>query len=309
MLKKLKNTLKSINSIHESSNEKNLRNKLVELEEKFGLFPPGHYYSPLPDFDFFRNEKESKIKIYSELISIDINKNEQLKLFNEFIGYYKELPFSENKSKYFYYFYENPSFSYSDAIFLYSMIRKTRPKRIIEVGSGYSSCVMADTNRLFFKNSIDLTFIEPYPELLETLMPINKPFSHLISSPIQEVPISIFEKLSNNDILFIDSSHVSKVNSDVNHLFFEVLPRLKKGVYIHFHDIFFPFEYQDSWISEGRAWNENYILRAFLSFNNSFKIVFFNNYLIRFFESMFSEHMPLCLRNGGGSIWLVKTKN
>jgi hypothetical protein len=83
---------------------------------------------------------------------------------------------------------------------------------------------------------------------------------------------SIISNLNENDILFIDSTHVSKFNSDVNCIIHNILPALSKGVYIHFHDVMYPFEYPKNWLIEGRAWNEQYILRAFLEFNTNFKL-------------------------------------
>jgi hypothetical protein len=123
---------------------------------------------------------------------------------------------------------------------------------------------------------------------------------------VQEVGLEKFKALRENDILFIDSSHVSKINSDVNYIFFTILPQLHPGVYIHFHDIFYPFEYPKEWIYEGRAWNEIYLLRAFLQHNAVFKIVFFNTFLEYFHAKRFQEDMPLCLKNPGGSVWLKK---
>ena len=108
-------------------------------------------------------------------------------------------------------------------------------------------------------------------------------------------------------ILFVDSTHVAKVGSDVNHLFSEVLPILKPGVLVHIHDIFYPFEYPKSWIYEGRNWSEVYLLRAFLQFNECFKIVLFNTFLEHFHRDFFLRNMPLCLKNEGGSIWLKRT--
>jgi hypothetical protein len=187
------------------------------------------------------------------------------------------------------------------------MIRHARPKQIIEVGSGYSSCLMLDTNELFFEKAIKTTFIEPYPELLYTLIQENdKKSIKVFPNRLQDVAIEEFSCLNKNDILFIDSTHVSKVNSDVNYIFFEILPALKSGVFIHFHDIFYPFEYPKSWVLEGRAWNEDYMLRAFLEYNNAFKVVFFNTFLEYFHEDFFREHMPLCLKNRGGSLWIQK---
>jgi hypothetical protein len=96
------------------------------------------------------------------------------------------------------------------------------------------------------------------------------------------------------------------VGSDVNFLFFNVLPILQDGVLIHFHDIFYPFEYPQDWIFEGRAWNEAYLLRAFLQYNSSFHIVFMNTFMEYFHEPIFQQEMPLCLKNTGGSIWIRK---
>ena len=191
---------------------------------------------------------------------------------------------------------------------LHCMIRYLRPKRIIEVGSGFSSCVTLDTNQLFFGNSISTTFIEPYPSLLLSLLKeTDKNSAKIISRRVQDVDMAEFEALAANDILFIDSTHVSKVSSDVNCIFFDILPRLATGVHIHFHDIFYPFEYPKEWLLEGRAWNEAYMLRAFLQYNKSFEVVLMNTYMEHFHESFFKENMPLCLNNRGGSIWIRKT--
>jgi hypothetical protein len=187
------------------------------------------------------------------------------------------------------------------------MIRYAQPKKIIEVGSGYSSCATLDVNELFFDRSIECTFIDPYPEQLFSLIKEDdRKKITVIQKRLQDVGVDIFTSLSANDILFVDSSHVSKINSDVNYIFFELLPLLQSGVYIHFHDIFYPFEYPKDVVRRGFAWNEDYILHAFLQYNTSFKILFFNTFLEHFFKQQFAESMPLCLKNPGGSIWLRK---
>jgi len=156
-------------------------------------------------------------------------------------------------------------------------------------------------------NSIKCTFIEPYPDLLESLIrKEDKERIEIIPNCLQDVEIEKFKTLEKGDILFIDSTHVSKVNSDVNYLFFNILPELESGVFIHFHDIFYPFEYPSDWIYKGISWNEDYLLRAFLQYNSSFEIVLFNTFLEIFHRDKFQEHMPLCLKNTGGSIWIRK---
>ena len=177
------------------------------------------------------------------------------------------------------------------------------------MGSGYSSCVTLDVNEIYFSNQIDCTFIEPYPELLYSLVKEqDKERITILPNKLQDIDVSLFQTLEENDILFIDSSHVSKINSEVNYLFFEILPRLRKGVYIHIHDIFYPFEYPMKWIYEGRFWNEDYMLRNFLAFNDSFEIVQFNAFLKRFHTPLINKLMPLFLENSGSSIWLKKIK-
>lgn len=89
-----------------------------------------------------------------------------------------------------------------------------------------------------------------------------------------------FQKLKENDILFIDSSHVLKTGSDVQYEYLEILPRLNKGVLVHFHDIFLPAEYPQKWILEDhKFWNEQYLLQAFLAFNDSFEILWAGSYM------------------------------
>lgn len=283
-----------------------LQQELSDLQRRL-FVPPGHFYSPIPSLDEVRERAEKIFRIPKSLPGIDLNEEEQWKFFAAIQKYYKEMPFKSHKSENLRYFFENDSYSYSDAICLYSMIRQARPKRVIEVGSGYSSCVTLDTNELFFDQAISCLFIEPYPALLLSLLKDgDRERIEVLPAKLQEVELQRFLSLEENDILFIDSTHVSKVNSDVNYIFFEILPALKSGVYIHFHDVFYPFEYPRPWIEEGRAWNEDYILRAFLQYNDAFRIVFFNTFLEHFYKEEFAQKAPLCLKNPGGSIWLRK---
>lgn len=285
-----------------------LHSELPGLKKNNAFVPPGHFYSPIPALHEIQKDE---LKIFGisqpSILGINLQETEQLKLLNEFIPYYKEMPFQSEKLEGLRYYFENPAYSYSDAILLHCMIRYLKPKKLIEVGSGYSSCMTLDTNEQYFGGSITTTFIEPYPELFMSLIKeADKEKISIIPSRLQDVDLSVFEQLKANDILFIDSTHVSKINSDVNYIFFEILPRLSSGVYIHFHDIFFPFEYPKAWVYEGRAWNEAYLLRSFLQYNNAFSVVLMNTFMEHFHESFFQKNMPLCLRNPGGSIWIRK---
>ncbi|MBR8827674.1 MAG: class I SAM-dependent methyltransferase [Gomphosphaeria aponina SAG 52.96 = DSM 107014] len=283
--------------------------KLVDLKRLVTLHvPPGHFYSPIPNIEELKvKEKEIFDTKDRELAGIDLNEVEQLEILAAFKKYYDEQPFPQKKTEGMKYYFENSYYSYADGMSLYSMMRYLKPKRIIEVGSGYSSSVTLDTNQLFFDNKIELTFIEPYPERLLSLVQKGDEQINfkLFKQEVQNVELKLFKELEQNDILLIDSSHVSKTNSDVNYLLFKVMPVLQSGVIIHFHDIHYPFEYPKHWIYQGWAWNEAYILRAFLQYNKDFKIVFFYSFLKEFYEAQFKE-MPLYLKNPGGNIWLRK---
>jgi hypothetical protein len=128
----------------------------------------------------------------------------------------------------------------------------------------------------------------------------------LIEKRVQEVPLATFAALGENDVLFIDSSHVSKIGSDVNRLYFDVLPALAPGVLIHIHDVAGNLEYPPEWFEEGRAWNEQYLLRAFLMNNTAYRIELFTAWLFNTRHEWFRTHLPLCARGGGGQIWLRK---
>lgn len=267
------------------------------------LFPPGHFYSPIPSIVEVERQADRLFGAPPRTLpGIELHEAKQLELLERLQAFYDEQPFSEEKGERRYCF-ENPAYSYSDALFLYGMIRHAKPQRIIEVGSGYSSSVMLDTNELFFDGKIQCTCVEPYPQLLRSLIrPSDR--IELLESALQDVAIDRFAALESGDILFIDSTHVAKIGSDVHFIFTEILPALARGVYVHFHDVFYPFEYPKTWVYEGRAWNEAYILRAFLTFNEAFEITLFNTFLEHFHREYFTQHMPLCLKNEGGSIWL-----
>jgi predicted O-methyltransferase YrrM len=284
--------------------------ELQTYRQAFKFVPPGHFYSPVPSQD---DVNRDAVRLFGTpgptIPGIELNEAKQLALLEEIKGYYRDLSFPVHKSLGRRYFYENPMYGYSDAIFLYGMIRHAHPKRIIEVGSGHSSCAILDTIDFHLDRQVECTFIEPYPDrLLSLLAPEDLGRVTILKKRVQDVGLEPFLALDRNDILFIDSSHAMKIGSDVNYLLGEILPRLRLGVYVHFHDIFYPFEYPEEWLSEGRAWNEAYALRAFLAFNETFEIVLFNTYLERFQRGIFERDMPLCLVNEGGSIWLRRVR-
>jgi len=269
--------------------------------------PAGHFYSPHADLEEIRRHESRIFSRHKPVLDIDLRESDQLNTLHAIASLQPRINFPGTKSPGFRYYFDNPAYSYSDALVLHAMLRLVRPRRLIEVGCGHSSAMALDTNELCLGHSVQMTFVEPYPQLLHDLMkPEDKERVTLVPSRLQDLDPNFFGQLEANDILFIDSTHVSKVDSDVNYIFFELLPRLKSGVYIHFHDVFYPFEYVKEWIYEGRAWQELYILRAFLQDNPRYHIVYFQDFLFTKHRRYFEEHLPLFLKNSGGNIWLRK---
>ena len=205
------------------------------------------------------------------------------------------------------YYYENKFFSYGDGIILNMFLRKTQPKRIVEVGCGFSSAMMLDTCDMFSElGDVDFTFIEPEPER-RLLKLVKEKEINLIKSNLQDLePDLIYNSLEAGDLLFIDSSHVVKLNSDVMFIFDRILPNLKKGVYVHFHDVVYPFVYPDCWVREGRFWNEAFFLKQFLAYNDSWKIVLWPVMLHQ--KNLIQDIFPILNKDVGGSLYLQKIR-
>ena len=270
--------------------------------------PPGDFYSPIPDrAEVARHRATLFDRGVISVPGIEVRAADQLALLETFGRYHDDMPFKDEPTAGLRYYFDNPFFSYGDAVILYSMLRRRRPQRVVEVGSGFSSAVMLDTNDRFCQKQMRMTFIDPYPERLLALLADEDIRQHeVIPDCVQGVSFETFAELGANDLLFVDSSHVAKAGSDVVYLVTSVLPRLRKGAVVHFHDVFWPFEYPEEWIVGGRAWNEAYLLKAFLQFNAAFKIVFFNSYVATHHAAVAERHLPLFMRNPGGGLWIEK---
>jgi predicted O-methyltransferase YrrM len=288
-----------------------LRAQLAGLIAAGGAHPLGHFYSPLPGSEEIARRLAliQASPIPRDLPGIDLRVERQLenlKAIGEAIAHAPPFPEFENEA--FRYYYRNTQYGFNDAIILHGMLRVVRPRRVIEIGSGFSSAVMLDTNDRYLSGQLRCTFIEPYPDRLENLLRSgDEERCNVIKSKVQDVDPGLFATLEPDDVLFIDSSHVVKFGSDLEYIFREVLPSLSTGVYIHFHDIFYPFEYPEPWITEGHFWNECYMIRALLSHSSAYHIELFSDYIARFYSAELAAVSPLCLNNTGGNLWLSKT--
>lgn len=274
-------------------------------------FPLGHFYSSVPsDQDvaraIARRTTALALSPQLELTGVDVREKHQLALMQHLAPYYKEIDFPRTRMPSHYYYYANQSFSFSDAIVYACMIRHLRPKRIVEIGAGFSTAAAVDTIRRL-DYDCNITALDPYPRpMVQQLAHDNQ--IELINQAVQDVPNSLFHVLQPNDILFVDSTHVMKAGSDVHHIFFEVLPLLSVGVYIHFHDMFWPWEYPVAWLQARNNWNELYVMKTFLQYNQCFDIELFLHFLWRRHPSAMKCWMPAGAENHGGGLWLKRVR-
>jgi hypothetical protein len=256
--------------------------RFFEFFQRYGInITRNAYNSPIPYTKPLKSDKNFW-RIKSELPGINIDLKKQLYFLEKIFSLYKEeynFPINKTEIPYEYYL-NNPHFGLQPAAILHCMIRHFRPKTIIEVGSGHSTYIAARASMMNQKDGYmsKLLSIEPYPD--NCLMMGFPGLSGLTKKRVEEIPLDFFSQLDNNDILFIDSSHTIRIGGDVNYLYLEVLPRLKKGVIVHFHDIFLPFNYPKKWIVKKQFfWNEQYLLQSFLCFNNTYETIFSNYYM------------------------------
>ncbi|MHC4220000.1 MAG: class I SAM-dependent methyltransferase [Planctomycetota bacterium] len=278
------------------------------IPEQRTAFPPGHFYSPIPLIARIKADEQRVFAVPKDGIpGVDLNVAGQRRLLEALSRFHDEMPFTDEKTEGLRYFFRNAFYSYGDATVLYAMLRHLRPARLIEIGSGHSSCLMLDINERCFDGRMQYTIVEPYPEQLASMISETEMQKvDIVCQRLQNMDSGIFEELGPNDVLFVDSTHVSKIDSDVNHLFFRILPCLRPGVVVHVHDINYPFEYLREWIWEGRCWNEAYLVRAFLQYNDTFEILYFNSYMYQMHREAVAAALPTCLRDPGGSLWLRK---
>lgn len=241
-----------------------------------GIFPiTNHYYEP--QFNF----SQLKRSLYKNrsFPGIDFNLKKQLKNLS-LLTYKNELIELnlEKKSPNYNFNIKNNFFENGDAEIYYQLIRHLKPKNILEIGSGHSTLIALEAikkNKSVNKIETKIICVEPYE---------NKWLDHLnikiLRKKIENLDESYYLALEKNDILFIDSSHIIRPQGDVLKIFFEIVPKLKKGTIVHVHDIFTPKDYPEKWlIEQNKFWNEQYIVEALMMNKNKYEIYLMLNYL------------------------------
>lgn len=257
--------------------------------------PAGHFYSPIPSDSDVERALRSAAAPHGD---IDLREADQLQLAETLAKYTDDTCRGPRYDR------SNGQFGYADGSVYAAMLQHLKPGRVLEIGSGHSSAVALDTCEAAGVDT-KFTFVDPYPErLLSVLGDADQGRVTVHRKPVQDLADTEFDTLESGDILFIDSTHVAKAGSDVNHLYFHALPRLKPGVWVHIHDMPWPFEYSADWLHQGRAWNEAYLVRAFLSFNTAYRIELWGNYLETNHPGAFAPFADHASDRHAGSLWL-----
>ncbi len=273
---------------------------------------PVHFYEPIPDT---RTLPQSLWEHPSEMVGVRFEDQAYLDLLRTFHEdfHHEYTSFRLEPSSNPHEFYLNNGFlSAGDAEILYCMVRHFQPRRILEIGSGYSTLLMIQalkTNLASTPGPLpQLTCLDPYPRpFMQGIQDSMPEVIRFHKESIESSGWDIFQSLGANDILFLDSSHVVRIGSDVVKILLEVLPRLQAGVLVHLHDIFLPEEYPEIWVKQmGRFWCEQYLLQAFLAFNQRFRIVWPGAYMRLRHPHEVEKAVPSfhADRNWMGSFWI-----
>lgn len=289
-----------------ASSEEN-KSRLQRLQGCNRRYPDGHFYSPIVDVQEIELDRD---RIFGNRVPncVDLRDSRQVERFAVLSEHLRTMPFSDQPDGVHRYRYDNTSFGFGDACIYWGMLASLRPKRIIEVGCGFTSALALDAIDHLGLPTV-CTFIDPHPELLIKVAAPIDPRHEVVAERVQRIDLAMLDQLGVDDLLFIDSSHVVKSGSDVHFEITEMLPRLRPGVIVHFHDIFYPFEYPYKWVAEeNNSWNEIYFLHAFLMGNPGFEIVFFNDYFAKVHSGLV-QGLPQgiasrILLNPGGGLWL-----
>lgn len=267
-----------------------------------------HYYSPIPDLESLSAEVWSR---ESELAGLRFDPSAGLTfLETELRGHLAEYTPPRSPSNNPREFYLNNGFYESvDAELLYAMVRRFEPERIVELGSGMSTLVIADARSAESGSGQGHHVVyDPYPrgDLAREITQV----AELRPASATDVPAAVFDDLRSGDLLFVDTTHTVKVGSDVNRIILDVLPKLNAGVIVHFHDIFLPWEYPRDLLAERSFfWAEQYLLQAFLSFNREFEILVSAHSLQRMFPDALSQLIPSATPEARPSaFWIRRTR-
>lgn len=250
-----------------------------------------HFYSPIPVIEEI---PESRWDGPSELPGVDLRVEDALALLvGSLRPYLSEFRPPLNPSAPGQFWLNNGGYGAVDAEILYAVLRHLKPARVYELGSGVSSHVIHVAARANAKdgNPLEHTIFDPFPYQAAAMGPVPGVTAYPVRT--ESVDPMRFSALQAGDVLFVDTTHTVRTGGDVTHIFLEILPRLAAGVTVHVHDIFLPYEYPRDWvIDQRRAWAEQYLLQAFLAYNDHFEVIMPNYAVARAAPDVLQEAIP-----------------
>lgn len=257
------------------------------------------YDSPVADYENIGRYRKAYQQIPVD--HIEWRYEDQLALWQRMKAFVPEFTFPEQAvADERVYHRRNDFFCDIDGFSLYAILRELKPKQLIEIGSGFSTKLISSAMQ---KNGVagsEITCIEPYRA--DVIRALNVTCHQ---TPLEEMDLAMFDRLRYGDVLFVDSSHVVKPYGDVMLIFTHVLPRLAPGVWVHFHDIFLPFDYPESWmVAQRKAYTEQYLLSAFMAHNSAWEVKFAVNYFVNRTGLAAVQRDAGLLHSDGGSFWI-----
>lgn len=264
--------------------------------ERFGFHVvPDHFYYPIPNTKDLL-ERDPWETNYPTT-GIEMREEAQLELLDTLSEFFPEYRPGDSDFE-----------SHGDGAMLHGMVRHLQPETVIEVGSGTSTRITSEAIEANDQDA-EIRAIEPYPS--EDLLRLSSDSDDVtvVESKVEEIPVEYFQDLQAGDILFIDSTHVLTAGNDVAHLYLRVLPHVPEGVYVHAHDIRYPQEYPREWLVDSHFfWSEQYLLQAFLAFNDDFTVLWAGNHMSERHEDVLAETLPNYSSDGGwpGSFWFKR---
>lgn len=275
-----------------------------ELLARVGVLPiRRHYYDPYIDRGTLRTSLDQP----RSLPGIDMRVSEQLTLLRRMSFTEEARRLGENRGSGRQFQFGNGSFESGDAEFLYQFVRLLKPRRVVEIGSGFSTLLVRDA--LAAGQRDDPSYVPSHLCIEPFEMPwLEGAGIRTMRSRVEDVQLDLFRELEAGDFLFIDSSHVIRPQGDVLAEYLEILPSLRSGVYVHIHDIFTPRDYPEDWVLRRKwLWNEQYLVESMLSHGSAWRIVAALNFLK---HSYYGELKAVCPHlsedREPGSLYLVK---
>lgn len=271
---------------------------------------PGNVSSSIaaPNDALVRQTEIVDLDALDDRVDLPLDEPAQLRLLGWLGEHGSRFPFQSAPPSEWRYHTGNGHFGHADAALLFSMLLEYKPSNLIEIGGGFSSLLVMDVNDSFLEHGVDVTFFDLSPDGMPALLTPRDAYRERVQTRRpRDIAGEVFAQLGRGDMLSLETANAARIESDVRDILFRILPSLAPGVLVHIHDIRYPFEYSEARAAQDhRALNPAYLLRAFLQFNSSFRVLFFNDLMARKYPSQMAAAFPGLEDTQASSIWLEK---